>query len=291
MYTLYMKRSLTNRRLGYIMYTLDIRRNKMEGKTEAKIQTQDKVKVKSCWWRAILGILIAYIFFAITGGLMFAAWRLQMIATWVGLSVVSLIVLIYAYGWLGHCLTNMDKERNVILRIIGKLFGGIGLFIWPFPLMAYGKNKKSIFLYSFSVPLTLFGIVAIILGALRIQILQLPADLSGFYIAVGVVAIVNALFALSTKKCPRCGCLMGKIDYDTLSFEEEAYSREYSRKAGYVSDGNGNTYDVYEKYDAIHMGYADTCAKTFTCPNCGLKKQKRARTIHSMSNDDPRRNS
>ncbi len=263
-----------------------------------KKETKEKTKVKGCWWRAVLGILIAYLVFAVTCALMFAAWEYDMgglitesVVTWIIFTLLSIIVLLYCYGWLGHWLADMERERrSKFVRIIGKVLGGIGYLLFPYPLMVYGPNKKSIFMLVFALPLVVFGIVAIILGAIGTQILQTPSnwsgDWSGYYIIVGVLALLNALFAFLTKKCPKCGCLMSKISYETLSFDSEIYTRQYSREIGSVSYGNGESATVYGLYDAEHEGYVKTSAKTFTCKNCGTIKQKRARTHHYMSHDD-----
>lgn len=258
-------------------------------------------KKKTSWGRVILGTFVAYSVFALIGFFMFMAngWGIvnpgESILAWFLFPLLSLVALLYAYGWIGHWLAEMEGERNFLFRWIGKIFGGLGYLLWSFPLMAFGANKKYLFVLLVALPLTVLGVVSIIFGIVGVNVFSLPLELKGnwspFYYALGVFALLNALFVLFTKKCPNCGCLMSKIGYDSLSFETDIYTREYSRTIGTISDGKGNYADVNEVYDVAHEGYANTVAKTFTCKNCNTKKQGRAHTIHTMSYDDLRRSS
>lgn len=258
----------------------------------------NQTKVKGSWFRAVLGIFIAYLIFALIGLFSFLIQYCILLASseailaWILFPVINIILLLYSYGWLGVWLISMEESRSAVLRIIGKVFGVIGFFLRPYPLMAFGANKKQYFVLFVALPFAGIGIASIILGATGTQILPLPdGNWSAAYITFGVFALLNSLFAFLTKKCPNCGCLMGKIDYDYLSSNRETYTRQYSRTVGSVSDGDGNSVDINALYDVEHEGRSTTQVKTFTCSNCGTKRQGRTMTIHEMSTDDIRRNS
>lgn len=257
------------------------------------------VAKKTSWFRVILGTLVAYAVNILIGFLIFMAqgWGIvnasEAILAWIFFPLLSIILLLYNYGWLGMWLIEMEDSRSAILRIIGKTLGALGYILHPYPLWAFGANKKYLFNIFVTFPLAAFGIVLIILGAVGTNVLPLPAELSGdwssFYYIYGVFTLFNALFAFLTKKCPNCGCLMSKISYETKSYGAETYTQQYSRKIGSVSDQYGNTADVNELYDVEREGHANTVVKTFTCKNCGSLRQGRATTIHTMSMDDHRR--
>lgn len=258
-------------------------------------------KSKASVFRIILGTLVSYMIFALVGFFIFLAQGKSVtgspdaVLAWILFPLLSVLILLYSYGWLGMWLSEMEWERNALFRIIGKIFGGLGFLLHPFPLMAFGANKKFLFNLLVALPLAVIGIVLIIFGMVGVNIFTLPVELSGnwsaFYYVLGIFALLNALFAFLAKKCPQCGCLMSKIGYDTLSYESEFYTQQYSRKVGSITDQYGNSADVNELYDIAREGHANKVAKTFTCKRCGTKKQGKARTIHTMSASDHRRNS
>lgn len=253
---------------------------------------------KGSFSRAFAGILIAYIIYFVACFLLIWAYAVDMrgeknaVINWIVSALLVLIIFLYTYGWLGFWQVEMMESRNIIVRIFGKICGYIGFVLRPYPLLAFGPNKKKIFVFFVSLPIAVFGGVFIVLGATKAQILPVPANWkegwSIFYFILGGVSLFNALQGLLTKKCPNCGCLMSKIDYDFLDYSSEKYSREYSQNVGYVTDGKGNSVDVYQNYSVEHSGSVSKQAKTFTCPRCGTQKQGRAFVIHEMSLDDPR---
>ncbi len=251
--------------------------------------------------RALAGILVAYAIYIVICLLMFWAYAEQInggkniVPNWIVTVLICLILFLFSYGWLGLWQMDLMEARNVVIRVIGKVCAYIGFIFRPYPLLVFGPNKKKYFVMFVSLPLAIVGIVFIILGVLGVKINLLnfsPEKTAGspsvlFYI-LGAVSLINALLGLLTKKCPHCGCLMGKIESDYLDISTEYYNKEYSKNVGYITDGKGNNVDVYQKYDVQHKGSKTTYAKTFTCMRCGTKRQGRAYSVHEMDLDDPR---
>lgn len=249
-------------------------------------------QAKTSWGRVILGALVAYIVFFLIGFLLFLAQNFSITRpdeatlAWILFPLLGFIVLMYSYGVLGLWLFEFEAARNVIVRWAGKILAIVGFFLRPFPIKVFGANKKYLFNLFIVLPLVILGIVCIVLGATGTSIFSTDGDWTTFYYVLGSFAIFNALLALRLKKCPNCGCLMTEIDYATLSYSKEVYTKQYSRNVGYISDGKGNTADVHEIYNVNHEGHANKVAKTFTCKNCGAKRQGRGHTVHEMSTDD-----
>lgn len=259
-----------------------------------------KYSGKGSFGRALAGILVAYAIYAVVCLLFFWAYSEQIsgnkdaVPNWIVTVLLCLILFLYSYGWLGFWQANLMEARNIVVRIVGKICAYIGFIFRPYPLLAFGPNKKKYFTLFVSLPLAILGIVFIVMAVLGVKIdlpvssEQATGNSSVLFYILGAVSLINALLALLTKKCPNCGCLMGKIDSEYLDSSTEYYNREYSQNIGYVSDGKGNTVDVYQNYDVQHKGSKNTYAKTFTCMRCGTKKQGRAYTVHEMDLDDPR---
>lgn len=266
-------------------------------------KTKEKKSGNGSIGRIILGTLLIYLIFAIVEILFFWAFSISVAGksdaaiNWAITVIISLLLLSYSYGFLGVWLIEFGAgasgaggARNPVKRVLGSVFGSIGFILRPFPIMAYGANKKKYLYYTAIIPLVLFGIVSLFIGIFSPNLIEFSREYVGnwstIYYLTTAVAFLNALLVLSIKKCPKCKCVMSDIDYETVSFNKENYTRERSRQVGTVSYGNGQSADVYEHYNAQYEGYRSTYAKTYTCLNCGTQKQGRKFAVSERDIND-----
>lgn len=214
----------------------------------------------------ILGILVNWLILALFASAPVLAIELaHSLGATIFLSVLIFILYLYLYGILGFWISDLIFSVNRVISKIGDILGIIGFVIRPFPILAYGNNKKSILLLSTTIPMTVLGVL-FILSACVFHIFDLQY-ISQIYI--GVLCLVNALFILNIKKCKKCGRIITNIDTSIESTEKIEYYTKQSRKIGKITDKYGNSADVDMYYYKAHDGSHDVNVKTFTCDNCG----------------------
>lgn len=246
----------------------------------------EKEKQKGGAGKAFLGIFLIYVIYvvssAIVGGLVadLENHGSEIVSTLVISSLIIAILLLYEYGILGMWLAEFGDygtggSRSPALRGIGKVFGTIGFFLRPFPIIVYGANKKKYLYFTVVIPLLIFGIVCVLFGmrASNILFFQTRETFSSYLYFLAATAWANALLVLTIKKCPNCKCVMSEIDYDYLSIQQEQYTRDHSEELGSVKLENGESATVYGTYRQQYTGNHLTYAKTYTCLNCGTRKQ------------------
>lgn len=255
--------------------------------------------------RIILGTFFIYFVFMIIEGLFFWAYEYSIteadnnnvLPNWIITVLVSVLLFLYNYGLFGFWFMDFGANtnqgggaRNPIKRIFGLIFGTIGFVLRPYPIMIYGANKKKYLYFTAVIPLAVIGAALIFIGLFAPNLIQfyqeMQGDWSTFYYISAAVAFVNALLVLSIKKCPKCNCVMTDIDYDTLGYQQEDYTREMSRQVGSISYGDGTSASVYQHYDEQFEGYRETYAKTYTCLNCGTKKQGKKKSVSLRASND-----
>lgn len=198
-------------------------------------------------------------------------------------ALIGIILLLFNYAFLGEWQLHFDlgvyDSRNPIKRVFSSVCGFIGSLIRPFPIKIYGANKKKYLLFAVVLPLAVIGVGCIVAGGIT--------GYMAFFLYSGIIAVVHALFVLSIKKCPKCGCVMsGKIDYETLSSHAENYTKERSREVGSIDLGEAGSATVYEHYDVEYQGQRVFYAKIFSCLNCGATRQGRKFFVSERALDD-----
>lgn len=251
--------------------------------------------------RILLGSVVFYLIFIIIEFLIFWAYAYALangavmaLPNSILTAVISLLLILYMYGFLGLWLHEMGAgangsggSRNPILRVLGSILGFIGFFLRPFPIMAYGANKKKYLYFTVAIPLAALAVAAIVLGAIGYRI---PVDIQGswsaFFYLSAANALLNVLCLFTIKKCPNCKCVMSKFDYDYVSLKEQAYTKQRSERVGTIDFGEYGTAGVYENYNVQHVGTRVTYAKTYECLHCGTKRQGRTHSFNERASDD-----
>lgn len=251
-------------------------------------------------WRIALGTFVTLLVFCLAAFLIFWAYVVSLtengtaIPNWILTFVIIVILYLYMYGILGAWLNELSSSPKKFIKIIGNVLGYIGIILRPFPIIAYGSNKKSTLLLTAGLPLLIIGITSIILGVAFPEVCNLIPLPDGaksgtwelLFIIIGILALVNTLFVLSVKKCPNCKCVMCEIDFKLTGSKTESYSRDFSEQIGYISDGNGHSADVYQNYSVGYEGNRVTHTKTYTCHNCGTQVNGKSFSVLQADNDD-----
>lgn len=183
-------------------------------------------------------------------------------------SIVDFILYLYLYGILGGWLDDLFFSTSSIISKIGDILGMIGFIIKPFPIIAYGNNKKYILNIFTALPMSILGTI-FILSAAVFPIFEM--SLISHYFAAAL-CFISALLILKIKKCKNCGRVLTEIDSEKTSTEKIKYYTKHSQKVGYVSDGNGNSSDINMYYLREHDGNHNVNVKTFSCNHCGTKR-------------------
>ena len=117
---------------------------------------------KSSVCRMLFGILVNWFVLALLAGI--PALILEFSDSYGGVIIVSIIDLVlylYLYGILGAWLDELSYSISSVTSKIGSVFGIIGMFLRPFPILAYGNNKKYILVLTTTLPMIALGIVFI----------------------------------------------------------------------------------------------------------------------------------
>lgn len=210
------------------------------------------------------GIIVAWLIFALEAGILFAlSFRGTIVGMVVGI-ILLFIISLFIHGVLGFWMIDpMQFAVNKFIRVIFTVIGYIGFFVRPFILMAYGSHKKSILMFCTTLPLAVLS--------LGIIIINYMLGIGTFLYFIAIIELINCFFLLLIKKCPKCKCVMCKIDTDE-NFSDEKYYENRSYEVGSVYHDDGSSSKVYAHVKYEKEGKRTTYAKTFTCKNCGTVK-------------------
>lgn len=260
---------------------------------KAKSDKAAKKPQKPSIVRAILGAVVSWAFFAICAFLMLWAYVIGLtdnstvIPNWILTVVLVLLIYLFVYGVLGSWLSDMALAKNKLVRIVGNIFGFIGLILRPYVLKAFGANKKWLFLLLTGLPILIIGILGLVeftTGSI-LSFVELPkkahGTMSRYGLCIMILAIVHCLFVLTVKKCPNCKCIMTEIDTDERGYQSEIYTRDFSERIGLV-DGT----DVNLIYQREFEGDRETISKIYRCRNCGCERVGKGVSFLKKAPDD-----
>lgn len=240
--------------------------------------TKEKKEKAKGVWRIPFGILLFWI-------LWFATAALAAFAGVVGV-IIDVILYLFLFGIVGAWMLGflVMGVVNPVVKFFAGLFGGIGFFIRPYAIMLYGSHKKWILNVFVAIPTFIIAVLCFVAAALLPAFVaaQMPEAAENtnkvvgmwstmIFVCVGIVSLIYGVLVLLIKKCPECKCVMSKIELETdvnVSKKTKYYTKG-QENVGTLSDGRGNSVDVYANVTYEHDGYDDCEVKTYTCDNCG----------------------
>lgn len=219
-------------------------------KEEEKAQPQKKKQTKAekqkkpfkpKVFRLILGVIVGYLVPCIALLISVLALGFNQGAfgmpRWINviLMVITLLIaftaLFYFYGWLHRSMYVLKESHSIWTRIFGHFIGGIGFILHPIVLYAYGPNKKWLYFFIVGLPsliitalslLVYFGVIPLT-GAFNLGKVEIDLQKCSLYVAIAF--FLNFGFAILTRRCPNCGCMMTRIEHGIKDIQWQAYDR------------------------------------------------------------------
>ncbi len=240
--------------------------------------TKEKKEKTKGVWRIPFGILLFWI-------LWFATAALAAFTGVVGV-IIDVFLYLFLFGIVGEWMLDFVvlEVVNPVAKFFCNFFGYIGFFIRPYAIMLYGSHKKWILNVFVAIPMFIIAALCFAAVALLPAIVaaQIPEEVEStnrvigmwstmILVCVGVVSLIYGVLVLLIKKCPECKCVMSKIELHTnySAAKKTTYYTKGQENVGTLSDGRGNSVDVYANVTYEHDGYENDHVKTYTCDNCG----------------------